>query len=213
MHMCVRFRTFAPENPPINAMSYHRAEKSTIDVVVVIAYLLKKAASINRGLTPLQINKLVYICHGWTLGLLKKPLIENRTDQIQAWKYGPVVTEAYETLKRWGSQVVTYDSFCDSLDLIGIGKKAIQTILEKDIDQILDEKPKMCEVIDMVWYVYQDRTGGQLITLTHKDETPWTQHVKKNFFGQVVHGVHIPDSSISSHYEEKIRRLISSSDD
>ncbi len=88
-------------------MSYHRAEKSTIDVVVVIAYLLKKASSINRGLTPLQINKLVYICHGWTLGILKKTLIENRTDQIQTWKYGPVVTEAYERLKRWGAQEVT----------------------------------------------------------------------------------------------------------
>lgn len=194
-------------------MSYHRAEKSTIDVVVVIAYLLKEAAKINRGLTPLQINKLVYICHGWTLGILQKPLIENGTDQIQAWKYGPVVTEAYEILKRWGSQEVTYDSFCESLDHIGIGREVIQKILDEDIDQIKNEKPQMCEVIDTVWYVYKNRTGGQLITITHKDETPWTQHVKRNVFRQIVHGVHIPDSSISSHYEKKIREMISSSDD
>lgn len=184
-------------------------KKSTIDVVVVVAYLLKEAASISRGLTPLQINKLVYICHGWTLGILGKPLIDNRTDQIQAWKYGPVVTEAYERLKKWGAQEVTYASFCDSF---GFGGKIVKRLLEESMAQISDENPKICEVIDMVWYVYRDYTAGQLITITHKDETPWKKHVKRNFFGQVVHGVHIPDDSISLHYEAKLRELIKSLD-
>lgn len=197
--------TFTPKHQTV-----HQTPKTTIDVVTVIAYLLKNAASINKGLTPLQINKLIYICHGWTLGILGKPLIENRTYQIQAWKYGPVVTEAYEILKRWGAQIVTYDSFCNSLGSFGIGKKAVQTVLDKDIRQISTE---LRNVIDMVWYLYKDMTGGQLITITHEDETPWIQHVKKNFFGQVTHGVHIPDSSISLHYEKKLEDFAESVDD
>ena len=58
-------------------------------------------------------------------------------------------------------------------------KEAVKAMFDKKIDQIKKEKPKMCEVIDAVWYAYKDRTGGQLITMTHEDETPWSQHVKK----------------------------------
>ncbi|MCY4672954.1 MAG: DUF4065 domain-containing protein, partial [Bacteroidetes bacterium] len=69
-----------------------------VEDFVVIAYLLKKAAEEGEGLTPLQINKLVYICHGWAWGKLNRPLIDNRSGQIEAWKYGPVVREVYTRL-------------------------------------------------------------------------------------------------------------------
>ena len=39
----------------------------------------------HRALTPMQLLKLVYIAHGWRLGLYGKPLIR---DEIQAWQYG-----------------------------------------------------------------------------------------------------------------------------
>ena len=188
-------------------MSDYRTEKSTLDVVVVIACLLKEASKIDKKLTPLQINKLVYICHGWALGILKKPLIDNRSGQIQAWKYGPVVTEAYEVLKRWGATPISYDTF------IRTWENPFRSLLENYIKDISKKFPDLFDVIERVWYVYQDLTGGQLITITHKEETPWTRHVKKNFFGLVVHGVHIPDSSISDHYENKLRELIKQSDD
>ena len=99
-------------------MSNHFVEKSTVDVEVVIAYLLKKAAEDKKKLTPLQINKLIYLCHGWMLGILKKPLIENGVDQIQAWRYGPVVTEAYNMLKIWGSQKSHTTLFATLLDIV-----------------------------------------------------------------------------------------------
>jgi len=188
-------------------------EKSTIEAVYVVAYLLRKASDEGRELDPLQINKLVYICHGWALGILKKPMIENRSNQIQAWKYGPVVQEVYDLLKGCGSQKLSYTSFCNILGSNGIGKNAIEEVLEKQLGKILEKKPEMCKIIDMVWYVYKDVSGGQLITLTHKNETPWKQHVKKNIFGQVVHGVHIPDPSIAAHYEDKLRDLTGSSDE
>lgn len=38
--------------------------KLPIEDYLVIAYLLKKAGLDGIVLTPLQINKLVYICHG-----------------------------------------------------------------------------------------------------------------------------------------------------
>ncbi len=31
----------------------------------------------------MQLIKLVYLCHGWTMGLYSRPLIEN----VEAWQY------------------------------------------------------------------------------------------------------------------------------
>lgn len=46
-------------NRNLTHLSAMSTSNSTIEDFVVIAYLLKKAAETGRGLTPLQINKLV----------------------------------------------------------------------------------------------------------------------------------------------------------
>ena len=45
-----------------------------------------------HGLDPLQVMKLACIAHGFTLGLYDRPLLE---DDVEAWKYGPVVRRIY----------------------------------------------------------------------------------------------------------------------
>jgi uncharacterized phage-associated protein len=49
---------------------------------------LELAEAEGRSLTPLQLMKLVYIAHGWMLGIHQRPLIK---DHIEAWKLGPVI--------------------------------------------------------------------------------------------------------------------------
>ncbi|MXW15144.1 MAG: DUF4065 domain-containing protein [Rhodothermaceae bacterium] len=185
---------------------------STIEDFVIIAYLLKKAAEEGRGLTPLQINKLVYICHGWALGKLDRPLIDNRFGQIEAWKYGPVVRNVYERLKRWKAEEITFDSFCEDFGSYGFGKEHAKEFLLGRIADLEEQDPQICKLLDVVWYVYKDLTGGQLITITHEGETPWQKHVKYGMFRQVVHGVHIPDSTIAEHYQVKLRNTPQLSD-
>lgn len=186
--------------------------KPTIDVFLVIAYLLKKAKAEGRGLTPLQINKLVYICHGWALGKLDRPLIDNRSGQIEAWKYGPVVRSIYYYLRRWKAQELTYDSFCKEFDPYGYGKEYGEEFLKKMLHELEKTDPEICKLLDIVWYVYKDLTGGQLITITHKNETPWTKHVRRNVFRQVLPNIHIPDSTIAEHYRIELKDLPSLSD-
>ena len=50
--------------------------------------------------TNLDLNKLVYLCHGWTLGVHGKPLI---ADRVEAWRYGPVIPAIYHEYKLFGS--------------------------------------------------------------------------------------------------------------
>ncbi len=178
---------------------------STIEDFVIIAYLLKKAAEAGRGLTPLQINKLVYICHGWALGKLDRPLIDNRLGQIEAWKYGPVVRDIYYRLRRWKAEKVTYDSFCEEFGSYGLGKERAKDFLSEKLSELKENDPEVCKLLDIVWYVYKDLTGGQLITITHKEETPWQKHVRYGMFRRVVPGIHIPDSTIADHYRIKLK--------
>ena len=65
--------------------------------------LIELAKQEGRAFTPLQLLKLVYIAHGWMLGLRQKPLIR---DRIEAWKYGPVIPALYHDLKRYGADFV-----------------------------------------------------------------------------------------------------------
>lgn len=184
----------------------------TVEDFVVIAYLLKKAVEGGRGLTPLQINKLVYICHGWTLGKMNRSLIDNQSGQIEAWKYGPVVRNVYERLKRWKAEEITFDSFCEVFGSYGFGKKHARNFLLEKLSGLEEHDPQVCKLLNVVWHVYKDLTGGQLITITHKEETPWRKHVKFGMFRQVVHGEHIPDSTISEHYRIKLKNTPELSD-
>ena len=180
--------------------------KTTIDDFLVIAYLLKKAAETGGGLTPLQINKLVYICHGWALGKLDRPLIDNRFGQIQAWKYGPVVRNVYDRLKQWGAKEVTFSSFCEYFGSYGLGEKQAREFLTRELANLKENDPEVYRLLEVVWYVYKDITGGQLITITHEDETPWHKHVRYGkIFRQVLPNIHIPDSTIAEHYRIKLK--------
>ena len=61
--------------------------------------LIEKSIEAGSCLTPLEIIKLVYFCHGWMLGLYRRPLIKQN---VQAWRYGPVVADVYHCLKQHG---------------------------------------------------------------------------------------------------------------
>lgn len=122
-------------------------------------YLLIKAEQTNDTLTPMQIVKLVYLCHGWMLGLHGRHLIE---DDVEAWRYGPIIRILYTAVKKFRSHPV-------ELPLI---KNAQAKNSFSD-----EEKDIMNQVFD----IYGKRTGIQLSRLTMprglrglKHETPTT---------------------------------------
>ncbi|MBV9510077.1 MAG: DUF4065 domain-containing protein, partial [Caulobacteraceae bacterium] len=59
---------------------------------------LELARERGQMLTPMQLLKLVYIAHGWMLGLAGRPLIR---DEVQAWQYGPVIPPLYNAVRSY----------------------------------------------------------------------------------------------------------------
>jgi uncharacterized phage-associated protein len=132
---------------------------------------LHMAEAKGDSLTPMQVLKLVYIAHGWMLGLYSRPLIK---DPIQAWQYGPVIPRLYNSIKGFRGAPVTGS----------IGAPA-----NDDLDDYEQD------VVRQVYEVYGSKTGPALSRLTHAPGTPWAVTYVDGEFG-----VTIPTDIIEDHY-------------
>ncbi len=116
-----------------------------IDPIKVANYFLYRA---NGRLTPLQVQKLVYYAHGWSLAIFCTGLINER---IEVWPYGPVVKSVYYKFKKHGANFIGHNGKNDHTDFSS--------------DQ--------CALLDQVWKAYGHYTGIELSKLTHKPDSPW----------------------------------------
>ncbi|MEJ8756375.1 type II toxin-antitoxin system antitoxin SocA domain-containing protein [Pontibacter sp. H259] len=161
--------------------------------LAVANYFIQKSEETGYELTPMKVIKLVYIAHGWHLGLLKKPLIE---EEVQAWQYGPVIETVYHAFKRFGASRIE-------------GPADTGNFFKSNIPQVEDSQVK--GLLDSVWKAYGKFSGTQLSALTHQPNTPWDivwNHPSyRNLFNI------IPNDLIQEHYEQIInaRREHSSS--
>ncbi len=126
---------------------------ATYSAISVADYIINKASESNNTLTPMQVIKLVYLCHGWMLGLYGRPLI---SEPIEAWRYGPVIDDLYQAVKKFRSNPVT-------------GSLARRPVLFTD-----DEK----NIMDQVVRKYERYSGPALSRLTHAKGTPWSQTIQ-----------------------------------
>lgn len=122
--------------------------------------LLDAAAKVGSSVDPLQIQKLLYLAQGWTLGLSGSPLFR---DPIEAWEYGPVVPDVYHTVKMFGSS-----SIRGRLKRFDHTRRQVVTAREP-FDALESD------VIQAVWDKYGSWSGPKLIGFTHQSGSPWWQ--------------------------------------
>jgi uncharacterized phage-associated protein len=101
-------------------------------------------------MTNMKIQKLVYIAHGFTLGMLHEPLIRGH---VHAFQHGPVIPTLYEKLKQFGAAAVPGPF---SIDFSEQPSPAFQEVIKRD------------------WKRYGQLSAYQLRNITHKDGTPWS---------------------------------------
>ena len=102
-----------------------------------------------KDLTPLKVMKLTYLAHGWMLGMFGEPIFG---EDVEAWKYGPVIPEVYREIKVYDRQHI------NSLS---------------DMYKIDDISPKEEHIMDEVIRIYGAFTGLELVNITHAKDTPW----------------------------------------
>jgi len=141
------------------------------DSKVVANRFLKLAHEAGDTLTPMQLLKLVYIAHGWMLGLYGRPLVK---DDIQAWQYGPVIPKLYNAVRDYRSQPV-------------------QTLIPAP-QEILT--PAEEHIIQQTYQLYRHFSGPALSRITHAPDTPWSNTYRAGQFGVVI-----SNDLIEDHYQ------------
>jgi uncharacterized phage-associated protein len=121
------------------------------DAKVVANYFLELAEQDQVPIGPLKLQKLVYLAHGWHLAFFGKPLIKN---EVEAWRYGPVVPSLYREFKEFGGSTITRRARGWDTDA-----------LKADADAR--------RLIDTVWSKYGKLSAAQLSTLTHEPGSAW----------------------------------------
>ncbi len=105
----------------------------------------------NEGMemTNARINKLLYFAQGRYLATYDKPLFD---EQIEAWKYGPIIRSVYDYFKHYGKNIITEP----------VGSFDIEKMNDDDF-QFLTE----------VFTNYADYSTSALINKTHEKNSPW----------------------------------------
>ena len=138
---------------------------------------------LHKGITNLQLQKILYYIQGAFLVKLGKPAFY---DDIEAWKYGPVVSDVYHEFKYY---------------LDGPIKQISPNIFNMDFDNydpynIID----ICEqsIVDEVVKALINKHGYVLIQRTH-EELPWLEAYGTN-------GI-IDLSTMSRYFGENMGRI------
>lgn len=125
----------------------------------IAKYILSKTKC-----TQLKLQKLVYLCFADYLCDTGKELF---TDQIYAFKYGPVVDTVFEKYKNYGYKPIEAEKEDINTTVSEMPAKSRILFAEDGTEKIIS--------IDATLKRYGHLTAGQLVDLTHRENAPWTK--------------------------------------
>jgi len=127
---------------------------NTFDARGVANKILHIANASDINLTSMQLIKLVYLAHGWSLVLFDRPIVKGNPE---AWQYGPVYPSIYEHVKRNGS-------------------KPIRNMIKNDIGEAFfpnDISGMQFNFLQSILNSYGKWKAFTLSEITHREGTPW----------------------------------------
>ena len=139
----------------------------------------------RHGISPLKLQKLIYIAHGWCLALTDEPLVKD--EHVEAWQHGPVFPSVYYEFREFGANIIT--------------RQATELAADFSIEtpEVTDDTTK--RLLDKVWEHYGKYSGAQLSRLTHKPGSPWDIASRE---ANGIRNFHISNDLIKAHYKEQI---------
>lgn len=148
----------------------------------------------EKGVTdvsPMKLQKLIYYAHAWHLAFLEKPLIK---EEIQAWKFGPVIPDIYFEFKEFGNSHIT----SQATELLFSEKG-----LELAAPTVSSDDKNALTLIQEVIRIYGHYSPIQLSNLTHSDGEPW-KLVADKYNEELPRGIEIPNSLIEACFKKRL---------
>lgn len=141
---------------------FEESVKKTTEITPedIAKYMLTK-----KEFDKLQLQKLLFLTYSEYIIKHDKPLF---SDEFEAWQYGPLIPKLHEELSNYKYEKVR-------LKDVELEKIKLKLKFSKigDIEDIL-------ECADSVIRKYGEKTGGNLIDITHVKQGPWDIVMKRD---------------------------------
>ena len=135
-------------------------------------YFLACASDEKIDITPLKLMKLVYFAYAWYLHLTDGE--ELFSEEIQAWKHGPVIPSLYHEFKHFGLYGNIKNTYATYIDL---DNERNLTLQRPTIEaNILESDDNLNSGICGVWFHYKNKTGDELESISHHKDSVWTEY-------------------------------------
>ncbi len=152
---------------------------------------LRRSFDDDVPVTPMKLQKLIFLAHGYHLAARNEPLIE---ESFQAWPYGPVSEVLYQEFKNFGGGQI---------------KELAEEVSFTDADEFeympvpapSDEAAR--KVISFVWKRYNSWTARELSDLSHKEGWAWDRVRDASPGGR---SVEIPDDYIKADFMPLVKK-------
>jgi uncharacterized phage-associated protein len=150
-------------------------ERSPLTAPEVANYILRKFFEDNIEITPLKLQKIVYITYGWFLVIAKKRLFD---EPILAWKLGPVIPSIYYFYK--GKDRIKNKEY------IFINEDYNQESTEINFPfpdfEVFPDKlySHFSATANMVYRSYKNKSATELVSILHKAGSPWDKVYNRN---------------------------------
>lgn len=129
----------------------------------VANFIIAQADKSRRRLTQMQLQKLVYFCHGFFLAVSGQPLVE---DPVEAWEYGTVFPKLREATKRYGRAPIN--------QLIAWEDVGPLTAKERH-PALADFSDDDISVMKSVWKAFGHFEAFKLSAISHDPSGPWAE--------------------------------------
>lgn len=159
-------------------------------------YFLDLAKADGKPITPMQIQKLVYYAHGWWLGLTSKPLID---EQVECWKYGPVIQSLFHEFKAYGSSPISEPAYSTNYVESGAGRSGFFEA-EYEIPVIPDDSDDVKLFLARMWKALKGYSATKLSNMSHVHGGPWHRTVQDHD-GHPPRGTDIPTEYIREYFK------------
>ena len=165
-------------------------------------YFLLRAQDEGVAMTQFKLLKMMYIAHGWCLAVLDRDILGGEI--VEAWRHGPVVTSIYHEFKGFGSNPI--NRLATDIEITSCDDDLDAFSYTNVTPQIDGNDSKLKEVLDFVWSIYRQYSGGDLVNMTHQPETPWSQSYQPG-----MRHVPISNEIIKSFYKKQVGDILDES--
>lgn len=117
--------------------------------------VLRKSFNENIDITPMKLQKMIYLIYKQYYKLTNKALFP---EKFETWKYGPVIREVYDEFKEYKANAIK------------------RYAIEKDGSILIvkeENAPQFKETLESIWKKYKQYDGIRLSEMTHREGTAW----------------------------------------